>query len=297
MKNISKDMCLTERVLRYQQTGKNYSELIGEIYKFTYKYLRKVKRLPREQYNDFFFFLLPMLKKITENFRYQGIIFEHYLEYILKLRMNNYLRKKQKIEQKWKILKNISFWENYYHKTGIMEKAHTIDPRIAAIFQINNQGYIQDPACRKRFLLYALKRARELDQDDVVIIAQYTRYDKNWLTTIIEKLKKGLNKKEIRYNTLVEKRNRAFFYLNIIEEKLSKTIEPEKKIKLQKQLQNLRKILYNAVHEISRIPFSPTHKEIARVLGIPKGSIDTSMHRLKNLLKGIYSNNKSERYA
>ena len=57
------------------------------------------------------------------------------------------------------------------------------------------------------------------------------------------------------------------------------------KERLLLQLVSEKKRLAAVIDEMSRVPASPTHKDIAAVLGIPKGSVDSGIYYLKSALE------------
>jgi hypothetical protein len=93
-----------------------------------------------------------------------------------------------------------------------------------------------------------------------------------------------------RLDYLKRKRNWYFIRLHILHSELSGERDPSKRCTISKDLRNIKRFMEITNHEISRVPTTPTHREIARVLGTPKGSIDSGIYYLKNAFQKVYSN-------
>ena len=113
---------------------------------------------------------------------------------------------------------------------------------------------------------------------------------------MVYELRSKLIPKELRLGKLVEQKNKAFYQAHLIEEKLKGQYDKEKREFLLKKLARARKKMYNTFNTISKIPLRPTNLAISEVVGVPKGTVDSSIFTLRKLLRNAYFN-KYKRYA
>jgi hypothetical protein len=88
-----------------------------------------------------------------------------------------------------------------------------------------------------------------------------------------------------RYEYLSEQRREQMARARIYHERLATAVNEECDI-YRRRYSMATKRVKTLSRSIQRIPVHPTHTEIARVLHIPKGSVDSGLHYLKNGLGG-----------
>ena len=90
-----------------------------------------------------------------------------------------------------------------------------------------------------------------------------------------------------RIRTIKNRRNSAFFKFHLLQEKISFAENEKEKIELREEISNLRKRICKMNTTISKAPSRPTHKDIADILKVPRGSIDSGIHYIKTSFKDI----------
>jgi hypothetical protein len=83
---------------------------------------------------------------------------------------------------------------------------------------------------------------------------------------------------------LVERRNRAFTALQLVQQALAGEPEPEARALLAGRAARARRCLHRSQERIARVPLQPSNRELALALGLPKGTVDTSLYWLKRRL-------------
>jgi DNA-directed RNA polymerase specialized sigma24 family protein len=84
---------------------------------------------------------------------------------------------------------------------------------------------------------------------------------------------------------LRRRRDQAFFRLKLFETRLKHETNRRELTRLEKLTRQEREHLKNARHELARVPVSPTHRDIAEVLDMPKGSVDSALYYMRTSLK------------
>jgi hypothetical protein len=261
-------------------------DLINAYLTHIYKYIRRYKYFDADDCHDFILYFYPTLIKALQNFRDMGKPFEYYLSFLITRRVKTFL--KRKLHSKELAHTSASLYAlNGRLYTESAEPEPEPDPRIKKILEINNKGKIDNQAARKRFLLYAVKRADDLTPEHVEMVAALTRCEEQWLRRIVFRFKSELESKQKRLSRYVRRKNSLFVQKIMLEKKIRRELNRENKIELRNELRKTNELFKEVLRRIRRLSMSPSHREMAGALSIPKGTIDTSLSRLKHLIKRV----------
>jgi hypothetical protein len=167
---------------------------------------------------------------------------------------------------------------------------------LADIFMIDNHGKIKGETGKRQFLFFILKKVKDVDLEDISFLSRVTGYDEYWITDIVENLKDVLSPQFHRFARFRARRNKAFWRLKFLEKKMKNESNKWEKNRLKEKIERTRETMYTAMDVISRIRLSPTHKQIAAALQVPKGTVDSLFLRLRKKLKRVYQQ-KEKQYA
>jgi hypothetical protein len=143
--------------------------------------------------------------------------------------------------------------------------------------------------CDRKGLLYlVLKCCRRLDPGGLAAAAAATGIDPRRLDGMAEQLRAGLEPVERRLAVLRERRNRAFSEARLLEAELAGRPDdgPAEALRLRLAAANRR--MNAAMARMARVRRDPTNREVARVLGVPKGTVDGGLFWLKRRLSPGY---------
>jgi len=84
------------------------------------------------------------------------------------------------------------------------------------------------------------------------------------------------------------RRNTAFAAIRLLETELKDEVDPGKRADAEEALVRMRKRMHSAMQRMSRVGLSPTNLEISKVLGVPKGTVDSGLYWLKRKLSPVY---------
>jgi hypothetical protein len=270
----------------YTQQNLDSLKLINTYLLYIYTYICKYKNFDQDDRHEFILYFYPTLRKALHTFRYKGIPFEHYLTFLVSRRIKTFLKNKMRAKE----LKNITNIIFQSHKSPSLSPCYPqyeINNRIKKILAISARGKIQNNAARKRFLFFIAKKAKDLTLDDLELVSQLTDYKQNWLHDKMFELKRNLKQREKRLNLYIERKNKLFLKVILLERKIFKESDSTQKQILHKKLKKINKHYTSILKKINKISLSPSHREIAQVLDVPKGTIDTSLYKLKYLLRNI----------
>ena len=108
------------------------------------------------------------------------------------------------------------------------------------------------------------------------------------LAGLVERLRVGLEPAERRLATLRERRNRAFSEARLLEAELAGRPDPDAAERLRLRLAAANRRMAAAIARMARVRRDPTNREVARALGVPKGTVDCGLFWLKRRLAPGY---------
>ena len=136
----------------------------------------------------------------------------------------------------------------------------------------------------RRFLLLALKCADDLDDPAVGHLSLITGYSRDLFFHLIEALRICMRRRTERIAILTERRTRNYFRIRLLTEERRSCGNKETAARLDRRIAKERERYRRAGEILSRVPRTPSHRDIARILGLPKGTVDSGFHFLKKFL-------------
>jgi hypothetical protein len=121
----------------------------------------------------------------------------------------------------------------------------------------------------------------EIGENEIPYIANIFGCKINWLFNVFDILKEKLEKKASRRGVYKERRNKYFCKLYVAHEKYAASILYEEKVKYFLIINEIKEKIANLSLKIKSINLEASHIDIANILGIPKGSVDSGLFYLK----------------
>jgi hypothetical protein len=287
---------LTERVLRYQRTRQGLKELLALLAGRIYGYPRCRGSRAEDDGGEFFLFFYPRLLRTLERFQNQGRPFEWYLHSVLRWHYLGFVRWKRRRERSWAAGALPALWEpqpgggpaaegsSRENRAEPFELPGWLGPGVTDLLSLEHGAFLERPADRKRLLVWALKQVRSLREPDLEKLSAWTGIGEERLRALCAGLREHLAGRERRLAMLVERRNRAFAALQLAQQALAAEPEPAGRALLAGRAARARRCLHLSQERIARVPLQPSNRELAQALGLPKGTVDTSLYWLKRRL-------------
>jgi RNA polymerase sigma factor (sigma-70 family) len=275
---------LTDRVLQYQRTRAGLREIVAELAPRVYQYPRRKMGWDEDACGDFYVFIHPRLIRLIERFRDQGKPFESYLFTVLGWQLRNFARERRQGERKWNVSLRLE-------AGGCAEAAE------ASPGDLPDQGWripagvsqmVKSGADRRNLLFLALKCSRTAAPESTTALAAMIGIEEGRLRALMATLQEMRCRRERRLETFRDRRNKAFALARLLETELRTETEPRKIACLREALFRARRRMRLAMQRMARVGLSPTNREIAAVLGVPKGTVDSGLYWLKRKLASVY---------
>lgn len=275
---------LTERVLAYQRSRRGLDGLVAEIAPYVLRYPRRRFGWDEDACGEFYLFVHPRLVRALGRFRDQGKPFEAYLASVLHWQARSFARRLRRDEQAWALGPRLAAACGGATGEGADAEAIASPPLVSP------GGAAADlrAADRRHLLFLVLKCCRRLGPGGIAAAAAATGVDPVRLAALVERLQASLEPAERRLEMLRERRNRAFSEARRLEADLERLPDAEAADRLRHRLEAARRRMRAAMARMSRVRRDPTNREVARVLGVPKGTVDCGLFLLKRRLSPSY---------
>jgi DNA-directed RNA polymerase specialized sigma24 family protein len=273
---------LTKKVLQYQRTREGLAEIVRELAPRVYQFPRWKMGYDEDACGDFYVFIHPRLIRLIGRFQDQGKPFESYLWAVLNWQLRNFARERKRGERAWNALLRLVPGE------VVSSDAQPAEEHGAGAMASRFSRHIRSDADRRNFLFLSLKCSRMLDQENAPGLAAIAGIAPAELLAYASTLCDMGASRENRLETFRCRRNRAYAQARLLEAELRNEIEGKRRDDIEARLARVRRRMYAAVQRMSRIGLSPTNREIASVLAVPKGTVDSGLFWLKKKLSMVY---------
>ena len=234
---------------------------------------------------EFYVFVHPRLIRLLDRFTDQGKPFESYLSSVLNWQLRNFARDRKRGERSW----NVSLRLDMDPEAQEMGERRASDSAAECAFASGGLArLIKSDADRRNFLFLALKCARTIGPENAAAVAAVSGVDEGRVLSLSVTLQDMRAPRERRLETFRSRRNRAFAQARLLETELLTEVEKERISLLRASLSKARRRMRGAMARMARVKLAPTNLEIARVMGVPKGTVDSGLYWLKRKLASVY---------
>ncbi len=290
-----KENPLTEAVLRYQQNGEGKKELIDAIALKAYRIAHRKADWDEDDAGDFFCHFLPKIPGLIDSYRDKGSSFEVYLHVHLLWSIRGYAKRLKHRRYESTLNTYDTFWEVHERRPeDAFDTPTSIPEEFRRIYKIDENGSLTDSVWKQRFIFLILREAEYLDHCLIENIVTATGVNRKWLMNCVVRLKERIEIRRRRLETLRSKRNYWFYRYYLLQIRIADTYEIETRRKLLEELELIRQKFHRAAERVIRLHTHPTNLDIAQVLNIPKGSIDSGIHYVMRKYHQLQSQSEPE---
>jgi DNA-directed RNA polymerase specialized sigma24 family protein len=273
---------LTQKVLQYQRTREGLAEIVNELAPRVYQFPRHRMGWDEDACGEFYVFIHPRLLRLLDRFHDQGKPFESYLWAVLSWQLRNFARERRRAERAWTASLSINPGD-----------AFTVEePECSSVPELPGSTAfarcVRSDADRRNFLILVLKCSRLLDAENAAALAPVAGLAPDDLLALAAKLQTVRAARDLRLDTFRCRRNKSYAQALQLEVELRGEVDPSRIAALQTALERHRRRIRTAMHRMARVNVSPTNREIAALLGIPKGTVDSGLYWLKRKLASVY---------
>jgi len=281
---------LTHQVLVYQRTAemgeweKDHRVLMDELNLHVYSFPGCKKSLNEEEWSEFLLSFTDRLHGIIMNFEFRGLSFLCYLNKVLSWQLKTFYRDDQKGRHEEWIHERESIIE-YDAGSGSCESGLCLLEKMIYIVDSSKMTPLRMASLKQRLLLMVLKNISSLEEDEFLMAFPYLGLSRCQALELRKKLLLTLANKKRRREQLILKRNENYFRLNLHEKKKHSCVDSRQTVYLENRICLYRKRLVRLDDQIRAITLVPSNEDIANLLQIPKGSVDSGLFYLRSHLE------------
>jgi predicted transcriptional regulator with HTH domain len=237
----------------------------------------------RERWNDFISWLYPRFARAIDLYRNMGSSFDAYITGLV-----NSAAKEYRCRESDHNITEYVCWRAKAEENMLFEK----EPEYTDHSEEKKVVSIPDDINPKQILFLLLKSYFFVSNEFVEQVAKAIKMNVSDVQGLIDELRKRRSEKEAGIMDLRE-RIHCQHYRCLAYEKLMINAQPgtEYHEKMRKRLERAKK-RYKAMRKrLSGMRMSASNRMIAEILGIPRGTVDSSLFAIRNRLASNYSEN------
>ncbi len=277
-------MELENKYQLYLEKRLSKDQLKEEIIKYAYYALINDKYI---EAGDFILELIPNLDSIIDKYNNNLLQFDHYIKTHIKWIKHSFSKKYVKEKEN---VNAYSIYINSEYKlvSEVMEETqeYSITNNAKKLLSINN-GIIEKESLRNRLEIFALKNSRNLTEEQILIIAPLLSRSPEWLFNKKEELEMQCVKRVENREYLKRRYNRLLMEIAKLQGQLECENNDKSRYKLLNKIDVLTLRKNELIIQISSRNCGPKNDEIAKILGIPKGTVDSSLFYIKKALESL----------
>jgi hypothetical protein len=275
---------ITEKVLQFQKSGEGFEDLVQVVSVLIYSLLGKRYRLDSDERSDFFCGFYPRIPLLFHRFSYRGKPFQNYLFATLKWHIRTFIAERRAKTRQRTFFEQECFWNSPFSPDTftVHEDPPKLTPAAKEVLDIQGNVTIENPVLRKRLLLLLMKGSLQIENHIIQRFALLTGCNPSWVFGRIQQLKEAVLERSGRLNELRLKRNKYFVKIYTIHIEIAFEPYPWRRESLCRELEFYKSRMRQILQEIGRCSQSPTHTDIAAVMELPKGSVDSGIYYISN---------------
>jgi DNA-directed RNA polymerase specialized sigma24 family protein len=226
----------------------------------------------REDYDDYVSSIYPRISRAIDVYQESGSSFESYIGTLVRLTAKEY-RSRQLLGY----MEETAAWitqlpEMYAHEAEALYNDHMTEETEGPV-QLKNP---------RQLLILVLKCCNHVSTEFLEKVSPSVGVEPEALGKMITQLKEQREKREAEVMALRERINRHFYQCILFEKRLKVLAEGSIAAqRMKKQLAQKRAKLTNTRKQLAKKRLDPSNYQIAKLLGLSKGTVDTVLYKLK----------------
>ena len=279
------DDSLTQLVLDCQAGKVPVKRVEDEILLVVFDHLKGFRRNHEDEVSGFLLDFYPKIGGLIRRFRARGLPFRHYLFRTVRWQWTSWRSQNEVAVTCERLPSDPLVWD-LPEETSAQEGCELRESRCEP-----------DAVRRKRLLLLTLKAGPFLQETDVSRLAELTGTDEVWLNGALKEMKASAQPRVDRDKRLTERRSDLFWQRLVAEDRAFREPEPARRVLWDERARQVRGRLDRLSEEKKSLQVAPSHFDLARMLGLPKGTVDSGIYHLKKELSTLYTGEHEPDFA
>ncbi len=291
------DTRLHELVLSYHSSGKGREEILERVAGLVYSAHRKFGFDDEDDAANALLKYRGRIAGLVDRFEDRGIPFDAYLASSLRFLAKTVRRERRQLRDRELVCEGAAFaglgdGESFEPPEGsacpeepVPASARGIGPergrRPRARGGLLRCGALEKAAYSSRLVYLAIKCAWEMDEESVARVADSAGVGREWLSAAVEQARRSLVAERSRVEALVERRNSSWCRQRLLEARAAEETDRYRLERLRAALERERSRWARAKEELACLRTVVPNSVVARILGVPKGTVDSGLYYLR----------------
>jgi hypothetical protein len=244
-----------------------------------YDFVRRRRGAGEDEPGEFLLFMYPRFERMIDRYVDAGVPFEHYLNSVLAWNLRSCRRRARAAERSWQAGRLSELWPGEGRDS-------TARPYARPEADAGADGPpsplpvvppLRTAAARRRFLLLVLRACTRIGPGHLARAAGAARVPAAWLAETVDRLRGAVAPRLARLERLRARRDAAWARMRLLQERRALAVEPGERERLERAIARQAAGWRRACDLIRRVPLEPTHRRLARELGLPRGTVDSAL--------------------
>ncbi|MFW6250733.1 MAG: hypothetical protein ACOC47_06455 [Alkalispirochaetaceae bacterium] len=282
---------LTEQVIAFQEGRASLEATIDVVWTAVW---RSATHLDEDQRSEFALFFHRRIRAMIHRYDPALGSFEAYLATAVRYQLKSFASRKVRERFRKGLPEDPNFW-----KTGgdplrsfaeiapeerDQELPVTVLKEAAEAYRSHNQR-VHPKAFKQRLLYVTLKCSLYASEETLAEMASFLEIDQPRLLELARELADTLQPRVRRRRTLQEQQNELTCHLHSLRKELEATPEEPRRTRLRQAIELQEERFRALTKKIDHVPDYVTNREIAKLLAVPKGSVDSGIFYVRSVLR------------
>ena len=291
---------LTREVLAYQTTGEGFDRLLRLISIRAYNYPKGRNGFDEDDRGEFLLFFHSRIRSVVTSFIFYGKPFEAYLASCLGWQLRSYAKQRRvRRDRRCASYESVALDAECVASSGefafervtiqaLEPERPTADQLPAATLGLKKLCRTPERCRARRILILAMYDVEHLTDARLEALANITGYPQSWLEACKNRLADRMRDRRDRSNALLTRRDAAYSSLRYYEKCKAEETLMSGYSRYDRKARAMRTRLARARRAVDRCLLYPSHQDLSEVLGIPKGTIASSLYYVKTAARRLY---------
>ncbi len=282
---------LTEQVVAFKKGKAPLEATVNLVWTAVW---RSVRSLEEDERSEFALFFHRRIRSLIRRYNPDLGSFEAYLATSIRYQLKSFASRRVRERFRRELPEDPGFWrQGGVELPGATEpqeeeeRAHlpvTVLKEAAAAYRSHNQR-AHPQAFKQRLLYVTLKCSLYASEETLGEMASFLEIDQPRLLELTRELSATLQPRVSRRRALQERQNEVTCRLHTLRKQLEATPEEPRRSRLLRLIHLQEERSRALTKEIDHVPDYVTNREIAKVLDIPKGSVDSGIFYVRSVLR------------
>lgn len=281
---------LTQTVMRFKRTGAGFEEVEKRACMLIYDFPRSSPGIDEDTKGDFLLYMLPRLRGIVERYHPREVAFEGYLFICMRWKLKSFLRQRSLARLHTRIEQDKHVWEDVRREPLVqipLARPHrwsAPDDGVSYTREAGEAGFGGLMSRNANLVYFCLKAVCDIREEQLPRVARLCNVNAEWLAHCRHLLMIRCSGRRQRLSHLRYRQEALYEKLRLREELLLHEVDPEKKAALRARIRKIKHTYNRCSYEADHVNLRPTNWDIADLLNVPKGSVDSGVAQARKVI-------------